>query len=130
MTDWTAEARKIAADVHKNHFHSRRGSGLYADDGDQTIGFYVYDNNPWSDGKTGGDRDRMYEALATVMANRGCREVGRAHYPSTGEDAGYTFAAIYVSAEPVNADDDMAAAKAAILMALQARDARYSDRKT
>src|SRR5262249_41063080 len=119
IDDMNEHALAAARDAHEKNFSSRRGAGEFGDHTGKTIGFYIYDNNPWDDGSIGGDRDRIYDALVKAMDARGCREVGRAHYPTMGEEAGYTFAAIYVSADPANASADMDAARAAVVAAVQ-----------
>jgi hypothetical protein len=100
-------ARLIAYDEHEHNFSSRRGSGEWSED-EKTIGFYVYDNNPWSHDQE--LRDRHYAKLVVYMAQRGCRLAAHDSYPRDGENAGYTLAMIFISATPdqVNADQQAA----------------------
>lgn len=115
----TRQAREIARDMHDHNFSSRRGFGDWEEDG-ETIGFYIYDNNPWAADPT--LRDRHYAELADAMARRECRLVAQASYPDAGaEDAGYTVALIFESAEPSRASEDKDAA-IDLIEAMIARD--------
>lgn len=104
LTSHERSAYCIACDEHVNNFKSRRGSGEWADDSGCTIGFYVFDNNPWA--HDADLRDRQYAELTAIMAKRGCRLVGHAKYPKTGDSAGYTLAMIFISATPKSAAAD------------------------
>lgn len=101
----------IARDNHENNFSSRRGFGGWSDDG-KSLGFYLWDNNPW--GHDEELRGRHYAGMTAMLAARGCRVAAQASYPISGDSVGYTIAAIYVSASPDRVEADCAAARAYI----------------
>jgi len=108
MSDADKHARAAAHDAYENNFSSRRGTGQWEGEG-KAFGFYIYDNNPWADDPT--RRDRLYAELVAFLERRGCRLAERATYPTVGEDAGYTLALIFVSADQDNAIADHVAAR-------------------
>jgi hypothetical protein len=107
--DAQLSAGLIAREAYTTNFSSRRGIGPWTDNGGKTIGFYVYDNNPWSHDR--GLRDRLYAELIAALARRHCSLVSYGHYPTTGDSAGYTLALVFVSASPEQVPADEQAAR-------------------
>jgi len=123
-TEKNRNAAAIAKDCRENHFPSRRGIGAWAaTDEKKPIGFYYYDNNPFSDLRDGTSprRDAMIAELVAIMAERGCRVVERASYPKTdpkyGQE-GYTLALIFESEIPSRVSEDCDAFIGALAKAL------------
>jgi hypothetical protein len=101
----------IARDNHEKNFSSRRGFGGWQGRG-TSVGFFHWDNNPW--GNDDELRGGHYAGMTAMLAARGCRIAAHASYPVTGEERGYTIAAIYLSAAPESVEADCAAARAYI----------------
>jgi len=87
---WKKLAASIAEEAHEENFSSRRGTGLIAAANDKTVGFYLYDNNPYANDPE--RRGREHADLIAYLATRRARLAASAAY---GEN-GYTVAHIFI----------------------------------
>ena len=114
VNSWASVAYALAAEAYEENFSSRRGGGEMSDRAGRTVGFYIYDNNPWAGDPTARARD--YADLTIALAERGCRLAAHASYPERADagDAGYTIAMVYISESPERASEDHEFARARI----------------
>src|SRR5262245_4446515 len=83
--DWTRLAQCAARVANEQDFDSHRG--IYGIEDLDVL--CIYDNNPYADDPQ--RRERELAAFREVLKTEGVKELAFASYPTTGEDAGYTF---------------------------------------
>lgn len=92
-TQWDAVALALAKEAHEENFASRRGTIGGEEFGHEGV-FCYYNNNPWGGADGRQWREKENAELRQWMKEQQITELAYAPYPSTGEEAGYSFAMI------------------------------------